>query len=216
MKQIERKFTILDNSKIYEWIPVQSQARWVEPPRPMQSVFTLITGVWSVRCWRNAESSRPLLLWTFACVCIVRFVYFYVFIVKYGKLFPKMRCAVYGCHSDNQSKGFSQDVSFFTFPKDKKMALEWVRLCKREDKFNVVNARICSNHFTKEDYVRNLRHELLQYTAKNYRSLKREAVPSQNLPQLLKRVQKDCQESARDERQKKRQRKELVETILLK
>lgn len=127
-----------------------------------------------------------------------------------------MRCAVYGCHSDNQSKGFSQDVSFFTFPKDKKMALEWVRLCKREDKFNVVNARICSNHFTKEDYVRNLRHELLQYTAKNYRSLKREAVPSQNLPQLLKRVQKDCQESARDERQKKRQRKELVETILLK
>lgn len=115
---------------------------------------------------------------------------------------------MYGCHSDNQAKIVLKNVSFFTFPKNKKMALEWVKLCKRKDKFNIVNARICSKHFTQEDYVRNLKHELLQYNAKNYRSLKREAVPSQNLPQLLKRVRMQ-ENSSRDERQKKGKERSL-------
>lgn len=123
-----------------------------------------------------------------------------------------MRCAEYGCCSDNQAKGFAHDVSFFTFPKDKKIAREWIRLCKRDDKFNVVNARICSKHFTTDDYVRNLKHELLGYTSKIYQSLKEEVVLSKSLPHLLKRVQEDSGSS----RQKKRQRKELVDTILLK
>jgi hypothetical protein len=29
-----------------------------------------------------------------------------------------MRYAVYGCCSDNQVKGFSNDIKFFSFPKD--------------------------------------------------------------------------------------------------
>ncbi|KAJ8952425.1 hypothetical protein NQ318_014517 [Aromia moschata] len=93
--------------------------------------------------------------------------------------FVKMRCAVYGYNTNNRSKN---NFKFFGFPKDYKLKAKWRHLCKPEDTFNINNARICSNHFVDEDYERNLRYELFGYQPKRFRSLKKEAVPSKNLP----------------------------------
>lgn len=93
-----------------------------------------------------------------------------------------MRCSVYGCNADNQSKYFTDDIKFFSFPKDKKMQIVWKRLCGRGDDFNIRNARICSRHFNEDNYIRNLRHELLGYVPKTYRPLKNDAIPSISLP----------------------------------
>ncbi|KAJ8941067.1 hypothetical protein NQ318_003248 [Aromia moschata] len=92
--------------------------------------------------------------------------------------FVKLRCAVYGYNTNKRSKN---NFKFFGFPNDEKLKAKWRHLCKREDTFSVNNARICSNHFVDEDYERNLRHELLGYQPKRFRSLKKEDVPSKNL-----------------------------------
>ena len=53
-----------------------------------------------------------------------------------------MRCAVYGCNSDNQAKQFTKDIMFFRFPTDKKITRIWKNACKRTDDLKVNNARI--------------------------------------------------------------------------
>lgn len=123
-----------------------------------------------------------------------------------------MRCAVFGCNVDNKcKKSFTPGTRFFPFPKDKdKLQAVWKHVCKREDKFNIKNARVCSKHFSDDDYERNLKHELLGYTPKNYRTLKKNAVPSKNLPNMLR--QKGT--SGRVERQEKRQQKKMVENLV--
>jgi len=80
------------------------------------------------------------------------------------------------------------------------------------DKINVTYARICSKHFNKGDYVRNLKHELLGYTPRNGRvqALKEEAIPLNHLP--LPRKEKD--NSHREFRQEQRRKKQLVESVL--
>lgn len=123
-----------------------------------------------------------------------------------------MRCAVFGCNNDNQSKNFDRNIRFFTFPKDKKQEQEWIRLCKRKDKFNALSARICSIHFVANDYVRNLMHELLGYLPRNgrIRALKSEAVPSINLP-LQQEVKKN---DDRKHRHEQKRRKEVTDELL--
>ncbi|KAJ8938284.1 hypothetical protein NQ318_013023 [Aromia moschata] len=118
-----------------------------------------------------------------------------------------MRCVVCGYNRNNLSKN---NFKFFGFPKDEKLKAKWRHLCKREDPFYVNNARICSNHFVDEDYERNLRYELLGYQLKRFRSLKKEAVPSKNLPNREKNPSK----SDRVQRQKIRHDKKTVEQIL--
>lgn len=94
-----------------------------------------------------------------------------------------MRCAVVGCDSDNQSKrNPCKDIRFFRFPKDHNLSKKWLHLTRRKDKLNVKNAVICSKHFCVGDYKVNLKHTLLNYTPKNYRGLKEDAIPTQNLP----------------------------------
>ncbi|KAJ8932645.1 hypothetical protein NQ318_002942 [Aromia moschata] len=95
-----------------------------------------------------------------------------------------MRCAVVGCDSDNQSKrNPCKNVKFFSFPKDDNLSKKWLHLTKREDKVNLKNAVICSKHFCESDYKVNLKHIFLDYIPKNYRGLKDDAIPTQNLPQ---------------------------------
>ncbi|KAJ8914789.1 hypothetical protein NQ315_014531 [Exocentrus adspersus] len=94
-----------------------------------------------------------------------------------------MRCAVCRCNSDNQSKKNPySDIKFFHFPKDETLCKKWLLATKREDKFNLKTACICSKHFQDTDYKLNLQHELLNYKPKRYRGLKDDAVPSLNLP----------------------------------
>lgn len=93
-----------------------------------------------------------------------------------------MRCSVFGCNSDKDSKkNPCPDVKFFSFPKDPVLQKKWLHLTKRKDKVNLKYAVVCSKHFCESDYKVNLKHTLLNYTPKNYRGLKDDAVPSQNL-----------------------------------
>lgn len=93
-----------------------------------------------------------------------------------------MRCSVAGCNCDNQSRDFNKDISFYRFPKDEIICKAWANACERSDKFKPNNGRICSKHFSKDDFERNLKYELLNYSPINRRTLKSSAVPTLLLP----------------------------------
>ncbi|CAH1183883.1 unnamed protein product [Phaedon cochleariae] len=93
-----------------------------------------------------------------------------------------MRCAMAGCNSDNQSNTFHKDMMFFRFPSDINMQKLWVTACRRQENFTVNTARLCSKHFDRKSFKRNLRHDLLNYKAKNLRLLKPHAIPTLNIP----------------------------------
>lgn len=94
----------------------------------------------------------------------------------------KMRCAVVSCKSDNQSKKTPcKNIKFFHFPKDLNLRKKWLDATKRKDKVNIKTAVVCSKHFCESDYKVNLKYILLNYTPKNYRGLKDDAIPKQNL-----------------------------------
>ena len=90
-------------------------------------------------------------------------------------------CAVYGCSNRCKSKVEGKTISFYRFPKDPELIKKWTNACRRKDCFNVKNARICSIHFQPQDYARSLKHELLNYCPKSARTLKDDAIPTQNL-----------------------------------
>ncbi|CAG9764505.1 unnamed protein product [Ceutorhynchus assimilis] len=86
-------------------------------------------------------------------------------------------CAVYTCN--NSYKNHLPGVTFHRFPKSIIMRNKWVLLCSRGDKFNSANSRICSEHFLKEDFKRDLRNELLGLPLK--KELKEDVVPSRKI-----------------------------------
>ena len=88
----------------------------------------------------------------------------------------RIACSVRGC--GNTSRQRDKCRSFFhTFPvKDKELCAEWVRRCRNLTIGNMHNARVCSDHFTPEDYLRDLKHELLNLPLR--KKLKPDAVPS--------------------------------------
>jgi hypothetical protein len=59
------------------------------------------------------------------------------------------------------------------------MAEKWAVACKRKDKINHDNARICSAHFLTEDYVRDMCGELTGHFSR--KRLKPTAIPSIHL-----------------------------------
>uniref|UniRef100_A0A6P7GZ16 THAP domain-containing protein 1-like n=1 Tax=Diabrotica virgifera virgifera TaxID=50390 RepID=A0A6P7GZ16_DIAVI len=122
-----------------------------------------------------------------------------------------MRCAVFGCGSDNQSKkNPCPEVKFFTFPKNSELCKKWIHLTGRKDKFIVKNSVLCSKHFVESDYKVNLQHKLLNYRPKCYRGLKDDAIPSQHLPHS----QKEKASIDRSERITKKIHKALVSELL--
>lgn len=64
-----------------------------------------------------------------------------------------MRCAVFGCNSNNNKKNSEIKICFFNFPKNGNLCKQWVFLCRRSDKFKPKNSRICSKHFQEIDFV---------------------------------------------------------------
>lgn len=128
-----------------------------------------------------------------------------------------MRCSVFGCDSDNESKkNPCPNIKFFSFPKDPIMSKKWLHLTKRKDQLKLKGAVVCSRHFRESDYKVNLKHTLLNYTPKNYRGLKDDAIPSLNLYQT--QAASASVPSTSGERRKlmyeKRQRAQLVKEIL--
>lgn len=90
-------------------------------------------------------------------------------------------CAISTC--SNNSRRTDKSISYYTFPKRTDIRKQWIVACKRADSyFNPENARVCSEHFCNEDFVRNLQAELLGYVP-NRRCLKEGVVPHRNLPE---------------------------------
>jgi hypothetical protein len=89
-------------------------------------------------------------------------------------------CAVKVCFNNRKlSKKCGKDIHYHKFPKDPIVRQKWIDSCKRPNPFNPNTSQICSVHFTTEDYVRDLRSELLNLKPKH--RLKPEAVPSLHL-----------------------------------
>lgn len=51
----------------------------------------------------------------------------------------------------------------FRFPKDPIKRKEWIQKCKRGNKWNPNTSYICSEHFTPDSFIRNMKAELLGY-----------------------------------------------------
>ncbi|GAB6027420.1 hypothetical protein CHUAL_001687 [Chamberlinius hualienensis] len=113
-----------------------------------------------------------------------------------------MICTVYGCnvHSRHLKKS---GLHLFQFPKDKHLRKQWLHLCRRKDKVNLKHATICSLHFTDDDFMNKMEHEMMGI--KLY--LKPNAVPSRSLPSTH---DNNAEPSARSQRATRRQKKEEV------
>ncbi|XP_050696208.1 uncharacterized protein LOC126985410 isoform X2 [Eriocheir sinensis] len=85
------------------------------------------------------------------------------------------RCSVPGCYTTYQN---TEKISFHTFPKDRQVRREWVRVCSSKITSLAVldNLRICSLHFPPEAFQRKHGEKLTR--------LKAGAVPCLNLPPL--------------------------------
>ena len=119
-------------------------------------------------------------------------------------------CAVYGCNNySRKTKGSA--IRYFTFPKNNDLQGQWIVACKRKDSFDLTYATICSVHFSEECFVTPLKHTLLQYSPKNFRNLKEDAVPSLQLPST--KTLPNSQD--RHERLHKRQRVNLVRSLIV-
>lgn len=90
-----------------------------------------------------------------------------------------VRCAIQNSKNYHDKKGSQVGLSFFTFPKQVDLRITWIIACRREDKFNPDSTRVCSDHFDLNDYVRDLRSELMCVVCR--RQLIAEASPHVNL-----------------------------------
>ncbi|GAB6022415.1 hypothetical protein CHUAL_006532 [Chamberlinius hualienensis] len=86
-------------------------------------------------------------------------------------------CAVSTCKNNGRK---TTNVIYHRFPKDIALQQLWVKCCKRADTVNPVHAKVCSIHFGPEDYVRDLKNELLGLPLR--KRLITSAVPSLHMP----------------------------------
>jgi len=115
-------------------------------------------------------------------------------------------CAVANC-TNSQRNG---SHSLHAFPKkNKNLAQEWLVKCKRQDFVNIRNARICSEHFTPEDFEVDFRAPLMGWNAR--KKLKQGSTPSQNLPSGRVEVLTE-----RNQRAQKRRHDEAIKELISK
>lgn len=82
-------------------------------------------------------------------------------------------CAAFGCNNDSR---YNTSVSYHCFPSDKALQDEWLARISRADLVVTKHSRLCSLHFTPDDYERDLRAELTG--RKRKRDLKTGVIPS--------------------------------------
>ena len=84
----------------------------------------------------------------------------------------------YGCEGKRERKN---GVSFFRFPREKKMYDIWAVKSKIGHNFKAQKAFICSEHFTTDDYDQGyLLKKKLMPDCKQAPTLKHDAIPSTN------------------------------------
>lgn len=121
-------------------------------------------------------------------------------------------CAVAGCTSHSRHSKDS-GISFHRFPTEINLRKQWVNACKRADDFCVDNAKICSLHFDKIDFERDLKSELLNTKSRNI--LKKTSFPSVKLPNSkLETTNKNDSFSLRLKRVENRETKKQINTLL--
>lgn len=84
---------------------------------------------------------------------------------------PGIRCAIFGCKNSRcATKEKSPEITYHTFPKNDTIRNEWIDCCGRVGTWNPKNCKVCSIHFTEDDYERDLRNELLGKNSRIYRA----------------------------------------------
>jgi THAP domain len=119
-----------------------------------------------------------------------------------------VQCAIAECKSNQRDCVKNKSLSFHKFPQNNKsLSKIWVLKCKRLDSVNVNNARVCSLHFSPQDFILDFRKELMGWNVPN--KLKPDAFPNVNLPatSILKK-------NSRTERALKRKNKDLVNSLI--
>lgn len=115
---------------------------------------------------------------------------------------PPFKCAVPNCKNSFESWEVHQysPFKFHNFPKIPIIKAQWKYICGLEaDSVITETHKICSDHFTLNDYVRNLKEEFLKPSVK--RQLKATAVPSIKVPivlSVIKDIPLDCIEVGTD------------------
>lgn len=124
---------------------------------------------------------------------------------------PGMRCAVAVCsNSYFKTRNRTDGVSYFRFPKQENLRRLWVERCKRKDKFNPDTSYICSDHFRDDDFITNLRTELMGSKQKKF--IGKNVVPSiKLLPHMYKQ---DETKPARKDRSKEKEKIDMVTNLL--
>lgn len=91
------------------------------------------------------------------------------------------KCAVSSCRNfflsfDERSR---YTYKFHNFPSDKDLCLAWKEQCGLPQDTDISQLKVCSEHFSLDDYIRNYKEEFLNPDFK--RKLKSDAVPQKNL-----------------------------------
>lgn len=80
---------------------------------------------------------------------------------------PGTRCSVALYSNSLQvTKKKELNISYHTFPKDKKLCNLWINACRRKDEWNPKTSTICSNHFLEDDFEVDLRSQLMNIKTK--------------------------------------------------
>ncbi|XP_014287938.1 THAP domain-containing protein 1 [Halyomorpha halys] len=94
---------------------------------------------------------------------------------------PGPKCNVHLCSNHHGLlNDQNEKITLHRFPKKPELRNIWLEKCQKKGNWNVDYGYICSEHFLKDDFKRDLQAELLGY--KGRRKLKPFAVPSLNLP----------------------------------
>ena len=88
------------------------------------------------------------------------------------------KCAIATCRNRGKLNG-DRILTYHRFPCDKTLRRRWVHLCRRADSFKPENSCVCSDHFDNNNYMRDLKAELLGLPPKL--KLKDDAEPHINL-----------------------------------
>ena len=116
----------------------------------------------------------------------------------------RRKCAVAICTSP-------QETTSHRFPRDPHLRKLWISACRRGDDLDTQKCVVCTVHFKKEDYQRDFKNELMNKPLRKL--LKPDAIPTLCLSTAQKR---DNENTERDNRMAKKQRKELVNELLKK
>ena len=123
-------------------------------------------------------------------------------------------CAVAICKTPHPP-----ETTLHRFPRDPTLRKAWKKACRRQDKFNVDTAVVCSRHFEAECFERDLRTEMLE--KKKSRLLKHGSIPTLWLsPYCGEEGTQDviaegqAGTSTRQDRTEKRQRKNIAQHLI--